>query len=111
MSPAFLWGELWDCLESLALNGNYGFCIQELTFYLQKSFSLCSLLARTQTKLRLVGFFKTPNLTHNKIPDNKSHRVFYGASSGTRHEPTYAELAQMCLHETEVISDIEKWCA
>jgi len=34
-----------------------------------------------------------------------------GASDGTRDEPNYAELAQMCLHETEVISEIEKWSA
>ena len=41
---------------------------------------------------------------------NKRNLIIW-ASDGTRHEPNYAELAQMCLHETEIISDIEKWCA
>ena len=31
-----------------------------------------------------------------------------GASSGTRHEPSYAELAQLCLHETETITRLQK---
>ena len=46
--------------------------------------------------------------SHNKIPDNKSHRYFYGASNGTELEKYCIEFAQMCLHETEVISGIEK---
>ena len=31
-----------------------------------------------------------------------------GASSGTMHEPSYAELAQLCLHETETITRLQK---
>ena len=52
---------------------------------------------------------KTPNLTHNKIPDNKSHRVFYGASDGTRDKPDFAKLAQLCLEEIEIMTRLEKW--
>ena len=42
--------------------------------------------------------------------DPEGSNSINGASNVIRHEPDYAELAQMCLHETEVISDIEKWC-
>ena len=34
-----------------------------------------------------------------------------GLAMGPRHEPNYAESAQMCLHGNEIISNIVKWCA
>lgn len=34
-----------------------------------------------------------------------------GASNGTRVEKYCVEFALMCIHETEIISAIEKWCA
>ena len=45
-------------------------------------------------------------INSNKKADDKSHQLFYGASNGTRHEPNYAELAQMCLHDEETIDNI-----
>ena len=38
-------------------------------------------------------------------------KVFYGASDGTRDEPDFAKFAQQCLHETEIMTRLEKWCA
>ena len=58
-------------------------------------------------KSEAVASPQTPVLKKASINET----LLYGASDGTRHEPNYAELAQMCLHETEIISDIEKWCA
>ena len=34
-----------------------------------------------------------------------------GTSDGTRDEPNFAKLAQQCLHETEIMTRLEKWCA
>ncbi|MBR1907546.1 hypothetical protein IJ818_01255 [bacterium] len=34
-----------------------------------------------------------------------------GARIGTRHEPDYAAFAQQCLHETEIMTRLERWCA
>ena len=32
-----------------------------------------------------------------------------GASSGTRHEPSYAELAQLCLHAKNTIEQVREF--
>ena len=56
--------------------------------------------------------FSGKSLKINKISDDKSHHLFYGASNGTRDEHDgvnmYTELVLMCLHETEIILSIEK---
>lgn len=46
----------------------------------------------------------------NKKDSDFCLSLFYGASSGTRHEPTFAILAQQCMEETEIMTRLEKWC-
>ena len=48
---------------------------------------------------------------NNKIPDNKSHRVLYGASNGLNFEPYYVEFLHLCLHDEETIEEVKLFLA
>ena len=49
---------------------------------------------------------KTLIIPNKKAPEGANSKN--GASYGTRHEPSYAGLAQLCLHETETITRLQK---
>ena len=88
----------------------YGFSFRMLTHTPKKSppHSAKNPLEPRQT-CRSVGFFPIHKLTQNKIPDNKSHRVFYGASNGIRLEKYCIEFGELSIHETELIEQVNKF--
>jgi hypothetical protein len=49
-------------------------------------------------------------ITNTKKELHIEAQFINGASDGKRHEPDFAKLAQQCLHETEIMTRLEKWC-
>lgn len=48
-------------------------------------------------------------MNNNNKADNKSHLLFMWQVMVKRHEPSYAELAQLCMHAENTIEQVKEF--
>lgn len=65
-----------------------------------------------QTRLTDKILKRVQNDINDKIHDNKSHQLFYGASNGLNFEPWVNDIvkfAHLCLHDEDAIEQVKEF--